>query len=185
METVVSALVSSGGPGSSTASVPRVAPDSTPVSQGPQPQQAKQRPSSSLSSDFSLFELETFFTRWAPDPASSSSPPGGPACSYTADSAHTDPDSVIVVSQTQPQPQQPHPAPSAAPDPGSPPPPPSGSEGSSRAGRHSLRSSSGGRGLHRRRGGRRTGGRERPESPSLEQGGHDESGAGSTAAASS
>ncbi|XP_038589535.1 transcription factor Sp4 [Micropterus salmoides] len=57
-----------------------------------------------LSSEYSLFELETFFTRWAPE-KDSSSPPGGPSCSFTTDdSAECDQDGVIIV-DTEPQPQ--------------------------------------------------------------------------------
>ncbi|XP_046901799.1 uncharacterized protein si:ch211-89o9.6 [Hypomesus transpacificus] len=83
-------------PSSSTEALHRAAPDSTP---------ANQKYSSSPNPEFSLFELDTFFTSWAPDSGTSSSPPGGPSCSYTEDSADTDADSVIVVSETRPQDQ--------------------------------------------------------------------------------
>lgn len=53
--------------------------------------------SATLNSDFSLFELETFFTRWAPD-NDSVSPSAGPS-GYTAD---TDPDDVIIVTEPPP-----------------------------------------------------------------------------------
>ncbi|XP_029951068.1 E3 SUMO-protein ligase EGR2-like [Salarias fasciatus] len=60
------------------------------------------RPSSSnpLGSEYSLFELETFFTRWAPDgdPAA----PRGPSCSFsTHDSADCHPDGAAVVERRQ------------------------------------------------------------------------------------
>uniref|UniRef100_A0A3Q1ERX7 C2H2-type domain-containing protein n=1 Tax=Acanthochromis polyacanthus TaxID=80966 RepID=A0A3Q1ERX7_9TELE len=53
-------------------------------------------------SEYSLFELETFFTRWAPDtdPASA---PNGPQCSFTnEDSTDYEQDGVIIV-ETQSQ----------------------------------------------------------------------------------
>uniref|UniRef100_UPI0037E841C1 uncharacterized protein n=1 Tax=Semicossyphus pulcher TaxID=241346 RepID=UPI0037E841C1 len=50
-----------------------------------------------LSSEYSLFELETFFTRWAPD-TDSVSPPGGPSSSLlNEDSTECDQDGVIIV----------------------------------------------------------------------------------------
>ncbi|XP_034146987.1 zinc finger protein 135-like [Esox lucius] len=70
-------------------------------------QQLKQRAANSaLGSEYSLFELETFFTRWAPDTSVSESPSGGPSCSYTDDdTTETDQDCLIVDPQPQPQPQ--------------------------------------------------------------------------------
>lgn len=52
------------------------------------------------SSEYSLFELETFFNRWAPD--------GGPFCSHNAsDSAECDQDrGTIVKKAPRPQPAQ-------------------------------------------------------------------------------
>ncbi|KAM7009592.1 uncharacterized protein LKV04_001549 [Tautogolabrus adspersus] len=48
-------------------------------------------------SEFSLFDLETFFTRWAPD-SDSMPAPGGPSCSFTKrDSAQSEQDQVIIV----------------------------------------------------------------------------------------
>ncbi|KAL1023699.1 hypothetical protein UPYG_G00044750 [Umbra pygmaea] len=67
-------------------------------------QQLKQRGNNAMGSDYSLFELETFFTRWAPDTSSSGSPSGAPSCSYTGDgTTETDADCLIV----DPQPQLP------------------------------------------------------------------------------
>ncbi|KAM3624352.1 uncharacterized protein V6R79_022345 [Siganus canaliculatus] len=55
-----------------------------------------------LSSEYSLFELETFFTRWAPD-GDSVSTLGGPSASFTADdSADSEQDGVIIV-EAEPQ----------------------------------------------------------------------------------
>lgn len=53
---------------------------------------------SQLGSDYSLFELETFFTRWAPDSES------GPSCSFTTgDSTDCGQDGVMMVDlETQP-----------------------------------------------------------------------------------
>ncbi|XP_041640911.1 zinc finger protein 853 isoform X2 [Cheilinus undulatus] len=51
----------------------------------------------SARSDFSLFDLESFFTRWAPD-SEPASAPGGPSCSFTNhDSAQSEQDQVIIV----------------------------------------------------------------------------------------
>ncbi|XP_065811024.1 uncharacterized protein [Labrus bergylta] len=48
-------------------------------------------------SEFSLFDLETFFTRWAPD-SDSVPAPEGPSCSFTKhDSAQSEQDQVIIV----------------------------------------------------------------------------------------
>uniref|UniRef100_A0A8C4EY78 Uncharacterized protein n=1 Tax=Dicentrarchus labrax TaxID=13489 RepID=A0A8C4EY78_DICLA len=75
----------------------RVPDTNTPASPNTQ-----QRSNNPLSSEYSLFELETFFTRWAPDNDSVSAP-GGPSCSLTADdSAECDQDGVIIV-ETEPQ----------------------------------------------------------------------------------
>ncbi|XP_074541739.1 uncharacterized protein LOC141802154 isoform X2 [Halichoeres trimaculatus] len=56
-----------------------------------------QRSRNPPSSEYSLFDLETFFTRWAPDSGSVSTL-GGPACSFTnEDSAECEQDGVIIV----------------------------------------------------------------------------------------
>ena len=72
-----------------------------------QQQQQQQRSSSSnpLNSEYSLFELETFFNRWAPD-SDFVSARGGPSCPFTNDdsSAECDQDGVMIV-ETEPQPQ--------------------------------------------------------------------------------
>ncbi|XP_034543440.1 zinc finger protein 853-like isoform X1 [Notolabrus celidotus] len=60
----------------------------------PDPEQRSRNP---LSSEYSLFDLETFFTRWAPDSGSLSAP-GGPSCSFSNDdSAEGEQDGVIIV----------------------------------------------------------------------------------------
>ncbi|XP_029989101.1 transcription factor Sp4 isoform X3 [Sphaeramia orbicularis] len=66
----------------------------------PGTQQHKSCNSNPLSSEYSLFELETFFTRWAPD---SDSAPSGPSCSFSTDeSAECEQDEVIILkSETQ------------------------------------------------------------------------------------
>ncbi|XP_008295525.1 zinc finger protein 1 [Stegastes partitus] len=84
-----------------------------PASPATDQQQQQQRCSNSnpLSSEYSLFELETFFTRWAPDndPASA---PNGQSCAFTSDeSAECDQDGIIIVetqSQCRPALQPPH-----------------------------------------------------------------------------
>ncbi|XP_068178796.1 uncharacterized protein si:ch211-89o9.6 isoform X2 [Antennarius striatus] len=80
----------------------RVPDTNTPAS--PKTQQQRSCNRSSLNAECSLFELETFFTRWAPDNVSVSAP-SGPSCSFTTcDSAETDQDGVIIIdSETQPQ----------------------------------------------------------------------------------
>ncbi|XP_042340816.1 transcription factor Sp2 [Plectropomus leopardus] len=81
----------------------RVPDTNTPANPKTQPQQ---RPSNNpLSSEYSLFELETFFNRWAPDNESVSAH-GGPPCPFTTDdSAEGDQDGVIIVeSETKAQP---------------------------------------------------------------------------------
>lgn len=59
---------------------------------------------SQLGSDYSLFELETFFTRWAPD-SESVAARDGPSCSFAAgDSPDCGQDGVLIVeSESQPQ----------------------------------------------------------------------------------
>ncbi|KAM8878485.1 uncharacterized protein AB9W97_014304 [Spinachia spinachia] len=58
-------------------------------------------------SEYSLFELETFFTRWAPD-GNSVSPHSGPSCPFTTgNSAGRDLDAVIVVETKPPSGLQP------------------------------------------------------------------------------
>lgn len=52
---------------------------------------------SQLGSDYSLFDLETFFTRWAPD-SECAAPRNSPSCSFTAgDSADCGQDGVVMV----------------------------------------------------------------------------------------
>ena len=84
------------------ANIPKGAPDNTTPTQTTQ-QLSKQRAANTLSSEYSLFELETFFTRWAPDTSASTSPSGGPSCSYTDNTTDTDPDCLIVDPEPQPQ----------------------------------------------------------------------------------
>eukprot|EP00066_Takifugu_rubripes_P021514 XP_011610780.1 PREDICTED: hypermethylated in cancer 2 protein-like isoform X1 [Takifugu rubripes] len=57
-----------------------------------------------LGSDYSLFELETFFTRWAPD-SESVAARDGPSCSFAAgDSPDCGQDGVLIIeSESQPQ----------------------------------------------------------------------------------
>lgn len=65
------------------------------------PDTSTQQQQRALSSEYSLFELEAFFTRWAPDgdPALARA---GPSCSFDAgDSAESDQDGVVVV-ETEP-----------------------------------------------------------------------------------
>lgn len=53
------------------------------------------------SSEYSLFELETFFTRWAPD-GDSVTARSGPSCSFASgDSADSDQDRVMIVETPQ------------------------------------------------------------------------------------
>ncbi|KAI4832605.1 hypothetical protein KUCAC02_015567 [Chaenocephalus aceratus] len=77
-------------------------------------QQQRSSTSTPLSSEYSLFELETFFTRWAPDSDLVSRGPSFPL--PADDSAECDQDAVIIVeSETQPPPvAAPGSAPSAA-----------------------------------------------------------------------
>lgn len=64
-------------------------------------QQQRSSNNNPVTSEYSLFELETFFTRWAPDNDSASAPVG-PSCSFTTDdSAECTKDEVIVV-ETEP-----------------------------------------------------------------------------------
>ncbi|KAL3966433.1 KRAB domain-containing zinc finger protein [Sarotherodon galilaeus] len=57
------------------------------------------------SSDYSLFELETFFTRWAPD-SDPVSAPGGPSCAFVPNkSTECDQDRVVII-DTRRQPWQ-------------------------------------------------------------------------------
>lgn len=80
----------------------RVPDTNTPASPNTQQQRASNH--NALSSEYSLFELETFFTRWAPD-GDSVSARGGPSCSFaTGDSAECDQDGVVIV-ETEPRPQ--------------------------------------------------------------------------------
>lgn len=74
------------------------------------PDTSTQQQQRALSSEYSLFELEAFFTRWAPDgdPALARA---GPSCSFAdGDSAESDQDGVVVI-ETEPAPCS---APSAA-----------------------------------------------------------------------
>ncbi|XP_049428890.1 myoneurin [Epinephelus fuscoguttatus] len=68
-------------------------------------QQQRSSTNNPLNSEYSLFELETFFNRWAPDNESVSAR-GGPSCPFTTDdSAECDQDGVIIVeTEAQPQP---------------------------------------------------------------------------------
>nr|XP_046256292.1 zinc finger and SCAN domain-containing protein 12 [Scatophagus argus] len=91
-----SSLVTSQDPSSIVAVQLRVPDSNTPASSNTQ-QQQRSTNHNPLSSEYSLFELETFFTRWAPDNDSVSAP-GGPSCSFTTnDSAECDQDGVIIV----------------------------------------------------------------------------------------
>ena len=86
----------------------RVPDTNTPASSNTQLQQQQQQQrstkSNQLSSEYSLFELETFFTRWAPDNDSAVAPIAT-SCSFTSDdSAECDQNGVIIV-DTQLQPQ--------------------------------------------------------------------------------
>ncbi|XP_035515455.1 uncharacterized protein LOC118326548, partial [Morone saxatilis] len=86
--------ITSQDPSSVVAVQLRVPDTNTPASPNTQ-----QRSNNPLSSEYSLFELETFFTRWAPDNDSVSAP----SCSLTTDdSAECDQDGVIIV-ETEPQ----------------------------------------------------------------------------------
>ncbi|XP_071378917.1 zinc finger protein 721-like [Centroberyx affinis] len=81
----------------------RVPDTNTPANPSSHQQQQRSSNGNPLSSEYSLFELETFFTRWAPD-SDSVSPPGGPSCSFAADdSAEREQDGVIIV-EAEPQP---------------------------------------------------------------------------------
>ncbi|XP_032380401.1 zinc finger and BTB domain-containing protein 49 [Etheostoma spectabile] len=61
-------------------------------------QQQRSNNNNPLSSEYSLFELETFFTRWAPDRDSAGS---GPSCPFTTDNpAQSDQDEVIIEGQS-------------------------------------------------------------------------------------
>ncbi|KAI3353231.1 hypothetical protein L3Q82_019269, partial [Scortum barcoo] len=96
-----SAPVTSKDPSSIAAVQLRVPDTNTPANPKTQERSSTNNP---LSSEYSLFELETFFTRWAPDNDSGSTP-GGPSCSFTTDdSAECDQDGVIIV-EAEPQPQ--------------------------------------------------------------------------------
>ncbi|TMS23231.1 hypothetical protein E3U43_008537 [Larimichthys crocea] len=80
----------------------RVPDTNTPASPNTQQQPQRSSNDNPLSSEYSLFELETFFTRWAPD-SDSVSAPAGPLCSFTTeDSAECDQDGVIIV-ESEPQ----------------------------------------------------------------------------------
>ncbi|KAM7418298.1 hypothetical protein PAMA_015759 [Pampus argenteus] len=81
----------------------RVPDTNTPASPNTQQQQRSSN-NNLLSSEYSLFELETFFNRWAPDNDSALAP-AAPSCSFTTDdSAECDQNGVIVI-DAQPQPQ--------------------------------------------------------------------------------
>lgn len=70
------------------------------------PTEQQQRCSNNpTSSDYSLFELETFFTRWAPD-SDPVSAPGGPSCAFIPNkSTEHDQDRVVII-DTRRQPWQ-------------------------------------------------------------------------------
>ncbi|KAK2919584.1 hypothetical protein Q8A73_003955 [Channa argus] len=73
----------------------------SPANLNAQQQQRSTNKEIPLTSEYSLFELETFFTRWAPDNDSVLGA-GGPSCSFTTDdSAKSDKDAVIVL-ETEP-----------------------------------------------------------------------------------
>ncbi|KAM8772424.1 uncharacterized protein AB9X84_009572 isoform 1-T1 [Acanthopagrus schlegelii] len=97
-----SAAAQSQDPSSIVAVQLRVPDTNTPAS--PNTQQQRSNNNNPLSSEYTLFELETFFTRWAPD-GDSVSTAGGPSCSFTVDdSSECDQDGVIIVeSELQPQ----------------------------------------------------------------------------------
>ncbi|KAM4603912.1 uncharacterized protein ACJ7VT_018560 [Polymixia lowei] len=80
----------------SIVSVQMGAPESNTTASSTPHQQQQRGHSNPLTSEYSLFELETFFTRWAPD-GDSVSPPGGPSCSSECEQ-----DGVIIV-ETDPQ----------------------------------------------------------------------------------
>lgn len=93
--------VTSQDPSSIVAVQLRVPDTNTPANPKTQQRSSNNNP---LSSEYSLFELETFFTRWAPDNDSVLTP-SGPSCSFTADdSEECDQDGVIIV-EAEPQPQ--------------------------------------------------------------------------------
>ncbi|XP_028249942.1 transcriptional regulator CRZ2-like [Parambassis ranga] len=66
----------------------------------PASEQQHKSSSNSLSSEYSLFELENFFTRWAPD-NDSVSVPSAPSCSFTIDNI-ADCDRDVILVETQP-----------------------------------------------------------------------------------
>ncbi|XP_033986169.1 fez family zinc finger protein erm [Trematomus bernacchii] len=98
----------------SVAAVQLRVPDTISAATSRAQQQQRSSTSTPLSSEYSLFELETFFTRWAPDSDSASRGPSFPL--PADDSAECDQDAVIIVeSETQPPPvAAPGSAPSAA-----------------------------------------------------------------------
>ncbi|XP_023253034.1 uncharacterized protein LOC111647637 [Seriola lalandi dorsalis] len=77
----------------------RVPDTNTPANPNTPPPPPPQRSSNTLSSKYSLFELDTFLSRWATD----SDPvptPGGPSCPFTADDTpECDQDRVIIVEE--------------------------------------------------------------------------------------
>ncbi|KAF1395686.1 hypothetical protein PFLUV_G00014250 [Perca fluviatilis] len=75
----------------------RVPDTNTPANPKTQQQQRSSN-NNPLSSEYSLFELETFFTRWAPDSDAAGS---GPSCPFTTDDpAENDQDDVIIEGQS-------------------------------------------------------------------------------------
>uniref|UniRef100_A0A8C9X189 Uncharacterized protein n=1 Tax=Sander lucioperca TaxID=283035 RepID=A0A8C9X189_SANLU len=75
----------------------RVPDTNTPANPKTQQQQRSSN-TNPLGSEYSLFELETFFTRWAPDSDSAGS---GPSCPFTTDApAESDQDDVIIEGQS-------------------------------------------------------------------------------------
>ncbi|XP_042248516.1 Krueppel-like factor luna isoform X1 [Thunnus maccoyii] len=85
----------------------RVPDTNTPASPNTQQQQQQQRSSNSnpLSSEYSLFELETFFTRWAPDNDSATAP-AAPSCSFTTDDSAECDQNGVIIADTHLQPQR-------------------------------------------------------------------------------
>lgn len=84
----------------------RVPDTNMPANPTKQQQQQQQRCSNNPTScDYSLFELETFFTRWAPD-SDPVSAPGGSSCAFVPNkSTERDQDRVVII-DTRRQPWQ-------------------------------------------------------------------------------
>lgn len=77
----------------------------TPSNPTTQQQQQRTNSNNPLSSEYSLFDLETLFTHWAPNNESVSASTG-PPCSFTShDLTESDQDGVIII-ENQPESQQ-------------------------------------------------------------------------------